>query len=169
MASPALTRRPGEDRALTVGGRAPPPSARRRAPSSSAGTPRRSIAELASTASYPLALGTCNGEERGPKCQSGTSISPHNPAAPLQPALRELLPLQGHLPSCKEKKKKKTHKKNFHWSLPALTYLGISYSNCVFSTPHRQKRDRKKGKKRKNQRRLLRNNNRNEMVLYTYQ
>lgn len=143
MASPALTRRPGEDRALTVGGRAPPRSARRRAPSSSAGTPRRSIAELASTASYPLALGTCNGEERGPKCQSGTSISQHNPAAPLQPALRELLQLQGHLPSCKKTKKLSLESPGTYLFRNQLLQL------CFFSKPHRQKKGPKKGEEKK--------------------
>ena len=151
MASPALTRRPGEDRALTVGGRAPPPSARRRAPSSSAGTPRRSIAELASTASYPLALGTCNGEERGPKCQSGTSISPHNPAAPLQPALRELLPLQGHLPSCKEKKKKNTQKKLSLESPGTYLFRNQLLQLCFFHTTQAKKGPKKGEEKKKSE------------------
>lgn len=83
LASLALSWRPGEDGALTAGGRAPPPSARRRAPSSSAGTPRRrSTAVPASAASFPLAGRTCDGAKRARRV-SPESPSPELPRSPF--------------------------------------------------------------------------------------
>lgn len=131
LAFPALARRPGETGVLTAGGRAPPRSARRKAPSSWAGSPRRSTAEPASAASYPVARGTCNRGEGGPRRQSGISISPHHRAPRVSACSNSLFNTKGISQFAKKKEKKKNH--NFLWSLSALTYLGTSYCNRPFS------------------------------------
>lgn len=166
LALPALTRRPEEDGALTAGGRAPPPSARRRAPSSSAGTPRRSTAEPASAASYPLALGTCKSGKGLLKCQSGISISRDYHAPRFSWLSLSLFDTKGISQVAKKRKKKK--EKNFLWSLSALTYLGISYCNCAFSKTTQAKRDQKENKTKQKSETFLCNDN-NEMFLYMHQ
>lgn len=140
MASPALSRRRGEDGALTACGRAPPPIARRRAPNSSAGTSRRSTAEPASAASYPLDLWTCDRVERGPKCQFRISISPNYPAPPFSLLSNSLFNIKGISQVAKKKKKKLSLK-------PLSTYLFRNQLLQLCFCQATQAKGTKKGKK----------------------